>query len=196
MSYATGVMTARQLIKNDVPFDFDIMIQGLRDGIAGGEIRMSEKELKIVLQSMQADITKKLSNDRQIKAGLNRERGVIFQNNYKTKPGVVVLPGNLMYRVIKEGTGDKPKETGTVVVKYRGTLTDGTEFDATPEGKTATIKLTDVITGWKEALKRMPAGSTWEIVVPTAMAYSTRGASTIGPNETLVFTIELVAIVQ
>jgi FKBP-type peptidyl-prolyl cis-trans isomerase FklB len=196
MSYATGVMTARQLIKNEVPFDFDIMIQGLRDGIAGGEIRMSEKELKIVLQSMQADITKKLSNDRQIKAGLNRERGIIFQNNYKTKPGVVVLPGNLMYRVIQEGSGDKPKETGTVVVKYRGTLTDGTEFDATPEGKTATIKLTEVITGWKEALKRMPAGSTWEVVVPTAMAYSTRGAGSIGPNETLVFTIELVAIVQ
>jgi FKBP-type peptidyl-prolyl cis-trans isomerase FklB len=81
-------------------------------------------------------------------------------------------------------------------VKYRGTLTDGTEFDATPEGKTATIKITEVITGWKEALKRMPAGSTWEIVVPASMAYSTRGSGSIGPNETLVFTIELVAVVQ
>jgi FKBP-type peptidyl-prolyl cis-trans isomerase FklB len=196
MSYSTGVMTARQLIKNDVPFDLDLIIQGLRDGLAGGDIRISEKELKIVLQSMSADIAKKMNNERQVKAGLNRERGVIFQNEFKTKPGVTVLPGNLMYRVIKEGKGDKPSELGTVVVKYRGTLVDGTEFDATPEGKTATIKLTDVITGWKEALRRMPAGSTWEIVVPTSMAYSTRGAGNIGPNETLVFTIELVAVVQ
>jgi FKBP-type peptidyl-prolyl cis-trans isomerase FklB len=196
MSYSTGVMTARQLTKNEVPFDVELIIQGLRDGLAGGDIRISEKELKIVLQSMSADIAKKMNNERQVKASLNRERGVIFQNDYKEKPGVTVLPGNLMYRVIKEGKGDKPSELGTVVVKYRGTLIDGTEFDATPEGKTATIKLTDVITGWKETLKRMPAGSTWEVVVPTSMAYSTRGAGNIGPNETLVFNIELVAVVQ
>lgn len=197
MSYATGVMTARQMTKNDVPFDVDLIIQGLRDGLAGGDIRMPEKELKIVLQSMSADIAKKMNNERQVKASLNRERGVIFQNEYKAKPGVTVLPGNLMYRVLKEGKGDKPSELGTVVVKYRGTLIDGTEFDATPEGKTATIKLENVITGWREALKRMPAGSTWEVVVPTTMAYSTRGAgSSIGPNETLVFNIELVAVVQ
>jgi FKBP-type peptidyl-prolyl cis-trans isomerase FklB len=196
MSYATGVITARQLMKNDVPFDFDMMVQGLRDGMAGGEIRMSEKELRIVLQSMQADLAKKLSNERLVKAGQNRERGIAFQNEYAKKPGVVILPGNLMYRVIKEGNGDKPNPLGTVVVKYRGTLVDGTEFDATAEGKTATLKLTDVITGWRETLKLMPAGSTWEIVVPTAMAYSTRGSGSIGPNETLVFTIELVAVVR
>jgi FKBP-type peptidyl-prolyl cis-trans isomerase FklB len=70
------------------------------------------------------------------------------------------------------------------------------EFDATPEGKTVTLKLTEVITGWREALKHMPAGSVWEIVVPTAMAYGPRGAGAIGPNETLVFTLELVALVQ
>jgi FKBP-type peptidyl-prolyl cis-trans isomerase FklB len=108
----------------------------------------------------------------------------------------VVLPGNLMYRVITEGKGDKPRELGTAVVKYRGTLIDGTEVDSTPDGKTVTVKLTEVITGWKEALKRMPAGSTWEVVVPAAMAYGTRGTGNIGPNETLVFNIELVAVVQ
>jgi FKBP-type peptidyl-prolyl cis-trans isomerase FklB len=195
-SYATGVMTARNLMRNDVPFDLDLMIQGLRDGVAGGAIRISEKELKLVLQSMQSDIQRKLSNDRQVKASLNRERGVIYQNDYRNQPGVNVLPGNLMYRVINTGTGDKPGELSTVVVRYRGTLIDGTEFDATPEGKTATLKLPEVITGWREALKRMPAGSTWELVVPPSMAYSTRGAGVIGPNETLVFTVELVAVVQ
>jgi FKBP-type peptidyl-prolyl cis-trans isomerase FklB len=196
VSYATGVMTARQLSKNDVAFDLDLMIQGLKDGIADGSIRMSEKELKLVLQSMSADIQRKLTNERNVQASLNREHGLAFQEDYKKKPDVNVLPGNLMYRVIKAGNGDKPSELGKVVVRYQGKKVDGQEFDATPEGKTATIKLADVITGWKEALKRMPAGSTWEIVVPPTMAYATRGAGSIGPNETLVFNVELVAVVQ
>lgn len=196
ISYATGVMTARQMTKNDVPFDMDLVIQGMKDGLAGGEIRMSEKELKVVLQSVSADIQRKLSNERQVKGGIAREKGLAFQEDFKKKPGVTVLPGNLMYRVIKEGKGDKPGSMGTVVVKYSGSLVDGTEFDATPEGKTATVKLTDTITGWREALKRMPAGSAWEVVVPPSLAYATRGAGNIGPNETLVFNIELVAVVQ
>jgi FKBP-type peptidyl-prolyl cis-trans isomerase FklB len=196
MNYATGVMTARSMSKNDVPVDVELIVQGLRDALAGAPTRMNEKEIKLVLQSMSADIARKMSNERVAKANLNRERGVVFQNEYRAKPGVNVLPGNLMYRVLKEGTGDKPADLGAVVVKYRGTLVDGTEFDATPEGKTATFKLDNVITGLREALKRMPAGSAWELVVPTSLAYSTRGTELIGPNETLVFNLELVAVVN
>jgi FKBP-type peptidyl-prolyl cis-trans isomerase FklB len=196
-SYATGVMTARNLVKNQVDFDLDLLVQGLRDGMAGGAIRMNEKELKKVLQSMQADMQRHMSNDRQVKASVARERGVIYQNEFRAKPGTVVLPGNLMYRVITNGNGDKPGDLSTVVVKYRGTLVDGTEFDATPDGKTATLKLGEVITGWREALKHMNAGSKWEVVVPPSLAYGTRGAGQlIGPNETLVFNVELVAVVQ
>ncbi|MDH4062656.1 MAG: FKBP-type peptidyl-prolyl cis-trans isomerase [Aquincola sp.] len=197
-SYATGVMTARQLVKNEVPFDLELLIQGLKDGIAGGDIRMSEKELKVVLQSISGTIQRKLSNERQVKGSIARETGLAFQESYKKKPGVTVLPGDLMVRAIKQGSGEKPGALDSVVVKYRGTLVDGTEFDATPEGRTATIKLTDAITGWREALKRMPTGSTWEIVVPPSLAYATRGAGNvgIGPNETLVFNVELVAVVQ
>jgi FKBP-type peptidyl-prolyl cis-trans isomerase FklB len=196
LSYATGLMTVRNLLKNEVPFDFELMLQGMKDGMAGGAIRMSEKDVKLVVQSMSADIQRRLTNERQAKAGVAREAGVIFLNEYRARPGVVVLPGNLMYRVITEGKGDKPRELGTAVVKYRGTLIDGAEVDSTPEGKTATVKLNEVITGWREALKLMPAGSTWEIVVPSAMAYGTRGAGSIGPNETLVFSLDLVAVVQ
>jgi FKBP-type peptidyl-prolyl cis-trans isomerase FklB len=195
-SYATGVMTARNLMKNEVPFDVELLIQGLRDAMAGGTVRMDEREIKVVLQSMQADMQRHLSNDLRVKASINQEKGKIFRTDYARQAGVVQLPGELMYRVVKTGNGDKPTELSQVVVKYRGTLTDGTEFDATPEGKTVTLKLTDVITGWREALKRMTAGSTWELVVPPTLAYSNRGAGPIGPNETLVFTIELVALVK
>jgi FKBP-type peptidyl-prolyl cis-trans isomerase FklB len=196
ISYSTGVMTARTLMKNDVPFDAELIIQGLRDGMAGGPIRISEKELKAVLQAMQTDITRRMSNDRAFKAGAAKERGTVYQNEFKAKPGVVTLPGNLMYRVTKEGKGDKPGELSTVVVRYRGTFVDGTEFDATPEGKTSTVRLGDAILGWREILKRIPAGSTLEMVVPPAQAYGTRGAGNIGPNETLIFSVELVAVVQ
>ena len=196
MSYSTGVMTARTLAKNGVPFDAELLVQGLRDGMAGGAIRIPEKELKVVLQSMQADILRKLSSERSVKASINRENGLIYQADYRKKPDVNVLPGNLMYRVIKDGIGDKPGDLSQVVVRYQGHLIDGTEFDATPEGKTATIKLSEVISGWREALKHMPAGATWEIVVPPTLAYAHRGAGGIGPNETLVFNVELVAVVQ
>ena len=196
MSYSTGVMTARTLAKNGVPFDAELLVQGLRDGMAGGAIRIPEKELKVVLQSMQADILRKLSSERSVKASINRENGLIYQADYRKKSDVNVLPGNLMYRVIKDGTGDRPGDLSQVVVRYQGHLIDGTEFDATPEGKTATIKLSEVISGWREALKHMPAGATWEIVVPPTLAYAHRGAGGIGPNETLVFNVELVAVVQ
>jgi FKBP-type peptidyl-prolyl cis-trans isomerase FklB len=196
VSYATGVMTARNLLKNEVDFDLDLMVQGLKDGMAGGAIAMDEKELKKVLSSMQADMQRHLTNERLVKASINRENGVIFQKEFAKKPGAVTVPGGLIYRVIKNGDGDKPEETATVVVKFKGSLINGTPIDATPEGKTATIKVTEVMTGFREALKRMNAGSEWEVVVPPNMAYGSRGTPSIGPNETLVFQIELVAVVS
>jgi FKBP-type peptidyl-prolyl cis-trans isomerase len=195
-SYATGVMTIRNLQKSDVAFDVELLIQGLRDAMAGGAIRMDEKELKLVLQSMQADMQRHLTNELRVKASISQESGKVFRDDYARKDGVVQLPGGLMYRVLKAGNGDRPNELGKVVVKYRGTHVDGQVFDATPDDKTMTLKLTEVISGWREALKRMPAGSVWELVVPPTMAYGNRGAGVIGPNETLVFTVELVAVVQ
>ena len=149
-----------------------------------------------MLQSMSAEIQRKLSNERMVKAGVARENGRLFQIEYAKKPGVTVLPGGLMVRTITEGSGDKPSELNKVVVRYRGTLIDGTEFDATPKGKTATLKPSETITGFREALKRMPAGSTWEVVIPPTLAYGARGNDNLGPNETLVFNVELVAVVQ
>jgi FKBP-type peptidyl-prolyl cis-trans isomerase FklB len=197
MSYSTGVMTARTLKKNGVDFDVELLIEGLRDAIAGHPIRIPEKELKVVLQSMQADIQRKIASERSVTASINREKGLAYQTEFRKSAGVASLPGGLMYRVIKQGSGDKPaSDLNTVVVRYRGTLIDGTQFDATPEGKTSTLRLTDVVTGLREALKRMPAGATWEVVVPPNLAYATRGSENIGPNETLVFNVELVALVD
>jgi FKBP-type peptidyl-prolyl cis-trans isomerase FklB len=101
----------------------------------------------------------------------------------------------VQYKVIKEGTGKKPTGSDSVECSYRGTLLDGTEFDATEPGKPATLKVNQLIPGWQEAMKLMPAGSTWKIFVPSQLAYAERGVGRdIGPNETLIFEVELLAV--
>jgi FKBP-type peptidyl-prolyl cis-trans isomerase FklB len=101
----------------------------------------------------------------------------------------------VQYQVLKAGSGKKPGDADMVVCNYRGTLIDGTEFDATAEGKPASIKVSALISGWREALKLMPEGSKWRIFIPSAQAYADRGVGTIiGPNETLIFELDLVAV--
>ena len=100
----------------------------------------------------------------------------------------------VQYKVLKAGDGRKPTDADTIMVNYEGTLLDGTEFDSTEPGQPATLKVAQLIPGWKEAVKHMPAGSKWQIVVPPPMAYGQRGSGTIGPNSTLLFDVELVGI--
>jgi FKBP-type peptidyl-prolyl cis-trans isomerase len=108
---------------------------------------------------------------------------------------VVSLPDGVQYQVLKQGSGKKPTDTGTVVCNYRGTHLDGTEFDANTAGKPATLKMSSMIPGLKEALKLMPAGSKWKIFIPSDLAYGERGAGAdIGPNETLIFEVELLSV--
>ncbi len=107
----------------------------------------------------------------------------------------MTLPSGVQYKILKAGDGKKPIESDLVEVHYRGTLLDGTEFDGTEAGLPATLKVSALIVGWKEALKLMPAGSKWQIFIPPQFAYGERGVgSDIGPNETLVFELELLAI--
>jgi FKBP-type peptidyl-prolyl cis-trans isomerase FklB len=101
----------------------------------------------------------------------------------------------VQYKVIHAGEGRSPADGDMVECSYRGTLLDGTEFDATEAGKPATLKVSQLIEGWKEALKLMPEGSKWQIFIPSQLAYGPRGVgSDIGPNETLVFEVDLVAV--
>jgi FKBP-type peptidyl-prolyl cis-trans isomerase FklB len=192
--YATGLMTARNLLGNKLPFNAEMIVQGLRDGLAGGPVRMTEQELRQVVQAMQAGMEKHLAEERQARAAANAERGNAFIENYRKQPGAIVLPGNIAYRILTPGTGDKPGERAKVVVKYTGSLVDGTVFDSTGDDKTLSFRLNEVIPGWTLVLQSMPTGSVWEVVIPPALAYGARGNTRIGPNETLVFKIELVAI--
>ncbi|MBX3708768.1 MAG: FKBP-type peptidyl-prolyl cis-trans isomerase [Gammaproteobacteria bacterium] len=119
-----------------------------------------------------------------------------FLEANKSKPGVVILPSGLQYKIIKEGNGSSPTINDTVTVNYSGTLIDGTEFDSSyKRGEPATFPVSGVIPGWTEALQLMKVGSTWELYIPASLAYGATGAPpVIGPNQTLIFKVELLGI--
>jgi len=114
----------------------------------------------------------------------------------KSKPGVVTLDNGLQYRVIEAGSGVKPTASNSVVAHYSGTLVNGTEFDSSyKRGQPATFPVNGVIQGWQQILPMMATGSTWEVFIPSNLAYGERGAGgSIGPNETLIFKIELIEV--
>ncbi len=122
--------------------------------------------------------------------------GSAFLEANKAKPGVVTLPDGLQYKIVKAGTGPKPGLESTVVVNYEGTLINGQKFDSSYDrNEPAVFKVSQVIHGWVEALQLMPVGSTWELYIPADLAYGEDGAPpVIGPNETLIFKVELLSI--
>jgi FKBP-type peptidyl-prolyl cis-trans isomerase len=196
ISYATGVVTVRNFAKNKLALDVDAVIRGMRDALAGNKaLAMNDKEIRTAMNALQVELRRMDKLNKREAADINNQRGLAFQAEYRQQPGVQALGNGILFREIKAGTGPKPTELDHVVVNYRGALTDGTEFDATLADQPATLRLVQGIMGWREALKRMPQGATWEIVIPPPLAYGERGVpGTIGPNETLVFQVELVGI--
>jgi len=126
----------------------------------------------------------------------NKTVGQAYLATNKAKPGVVTLPDGLQYKVIKEGNGATPAAQDVVTVNYAGKLINGTEFDSSyKRGQPATFPVNGVIAGWTEALQKMKVGSTWELYIPAELAYGANGVPpVIGPNETLIFTVELLGI--
>lgn len=125
---------------------------------------------------------------------LNRGEAFLEQNS--KKEGVVVTASGLQYLVLRKGEGRKPGPTDRVTVHYRGTLIDGTEFDSSHKrGQPATFGLNQVIRGWTEGLQLMRVGGKHRLFIPSNLAYGKRGAGNlIGPDETLIFDVELLAI--
>lgn len=125
-----------------------------------------------------------------------REKGEAFLTENGKKEGVKMLPSGLQYRVLKEGDGKQPKKSEQVVVHYRGTLIDGTEFDSSHKrGEPAKFGVSGVIKGWTEALQLMKEGSKWILYVPSYLAYGETGSGKlIGPHEALIFEVELIAV--
>jgi FKBP-type peptidyl-prolyl cis-trans isomerase FklB len=198
-SYAIGMNIGKglkeNLSKDSVDINQAILLRGMKDALAGEKPAMTDEETKAVLTALQNDVRKHAEELQQAEAAKNAKAGQDFLETNKAKPGVVTLPSGLQYKVITEGTGPKPTASDVVVCNYKGSLIDGTEFDSSyKRGKPATFPVGQVIKGWTEALQLMPVGSKWELAIPPSLGYGERGAGPIGPDQTLLFEVELMSI--
>ena len=196
VNYAIGVNLIGNFKKQGIDIDLNLVIKGMQDAFSGEKQLMSDVEIRKAIIQYQTEVRQMQAEIRIQMAEDYRKEGESFLAENKKKEGVVALPSGLQYRIIKSGDGKKPIDTDTVECHYRGTLINGNEFDSSYRtGRPATFKVNGVISGWAEALKLMPVGSTWQLFVPSELAYGDRGAGrTIGPNATLIFEIELLAI--
>ncbi len=192
ISYALGVNIGKSLknsgIQDVCAADF---AKGMNDVLSGSALDIPELEARELLNNY----FKKLQEERMQK---NKTEGKQFLEENAKKQGVVVTESGLQYQILTEGNGEKPKSSDRVKVHYHGTLIDGTVFDSSVQrGEPAVFGVTQVISGWVEALQLMPVGSKWRLFIPYKLAYGAQGAGEmIQPFSTLIFDVELIDIVK
>ena len=194
-SYALGMNIGESFRKQGLDLEPAVFAKSFAEAFTTGKTAMSEEDMRAVLTAAAQEIRKKQAEEEAQKAEQAQKDGDKFLADNKTKEGVVTLPSGLQYRILKQGTGEKPALDDTVICNYKGTLINGTEFDASEKhGGPATFAVKGVIAGWTEALQLMPVGSKWQLFVPSNLAYGEQGPPDIGPNATLIFEVELVSV--
>lgn len=195
LSYALGMNLGNQLRSQSLDVDLDLLMRGLQDARSGKTL-LTQREALAAVNASQDDLKKKQTASQADQQAKNTKEGEAFLAENKARDGVVTLPSGLQYKILKTGEGRKPVIDDTVVVHYRGTFIDGSEFASSYKiKKPATLALKKALKGWAEALQLMPVGSKWELFVPSHLAYGERGSRRgIGPNATLIFEVELISV--
>lgn len=196
LSYAMGFKTGQALKAQSVTVDTQDFNQGLMDGYQGAKPQVSEPDMQTALTTMQKQMVAKMQQQYSAAADKNLQAGEKFLADNAKEPGVVTMPNGLQYKVITPGQGDSPALADTVTVNYEGKLINGTVFDSSyKRGQPATFKVGQVIQGWQDALTHMKPGATWMLYIPANLAYGKQGSmGAIGPNETLIFKVDLISI--
>jgi FKBP-type peptidyl-prolyl cis-trans isomerase len=195
-SYGIGLAFAKNIKEQAIDLDIDQLIQGVRDGMAGGKARLSDAELETVMQEFRDSLVAQQQAKKRVAGDKNKKEGAAYLAENQKKPGVKVTSKGVQIETIKEGTGAAPKPTDTVKVHYKGTLIDGTEFDSSyKRGEPISFPLNRVIAGWTDGVQQIKVGGKSRLVIPAELAYGEEGSPpTIPPNSTLVFEIELLGI--
>lgn len=190
ISYAIGMNIAGNLKQQNLKVNSAMMAKAIDHVLNGQTALMDPNAANAYIQGY-------FQNESMKKGAANKAVGDKFLAENKTKAGVVTLPSGLQYSIMKEGNGAKPASSDKVKVHYHGTLIDGSVFDSSVErGQPAEFGVTQVIQGWVEALQLMPVGSKWKLFIPSNLAYGPQGPPSIGPNQVLIFEVELLDIVK
>jgi FKBP-type peptidyl-prolyl cis-trans isomerase len=177
-----------QLDAQDVELDRDLIIAAVRDGLSGDSMRFSQTELDSLMRAFQDTLVA-----RQSLANLRESETFLAET--AALDSVQATDSGLLYKIIETGEGRSPELGDTVVVNYRGTLPDSTEFDSSfNRGRPARFVVGEVIPGWNEALQLMKPGAQYELYIPADLAYGEQAPPQIGPNRALIFQVELLDV--
>lgn len=197
LSYALGVSMGYNFRASGIQeLNVDDFADALGAVFYGRATKMTAEEAKTEVQSFFMQLQQKQQEENAKMADINAAAGEQFILENGKRAEVHTTPSGLQYEIVKQGDGPRPTAGDSVTVHYTGKLIDGTVFDSSEErGEPATFGVTQVIPGWVEALQLMNVGSRWRLFIPSALAYGPQGAGgLIGPNQTLVFDVELLAI--
>lgn len=199
LSYALGLSMGNNFRASGIQ---ELNVQDFADGVAavfyGSTPKMSYQDAKKEIEQFFTSLQAKQEEASKVMAEANANAGKVFLENNGKREEVMTTPSGLQYEVITEGDGPQPTAHDQVKVHYEGKLIDGTVFDSSIErGEPATFGVTQVIPGWVEALQLMKAGSKWRLYIPSNLAYGPQGAGNIiGPNQTLIFDVELLEVIK
>lgn len=191
VSYALGLSLGSNLLSSGITtINYTKLAKGIQDVFEQNEPEISAEEAQTIINEFFEALQNKMSEQGQ-------SEGKAFLDANAARSEVVTLTSGLQYEVITEGNGSTPKASDSVKVHYHGTTIDGKVFDSSVQrGEPATFGVTQVISGWVEALQLMPVGSKWKLFIPSDLAYGAQGAGqAIPPHTALIFEVELLAIV-
>jgi FKBP-type peptidyl-prolyl cis-trans isomerase FklB len=191
-SYTIGFQIAQGFKRDGLDVDTKAMAQAISDVMSSKAPQLSPDEMRAAMQSAQ----KKLLDARAASGEKAKAAGQAFLAANKKKKGIITRKSGLQYKVISMGNGKQPAADSSITAHYKGTLVNGTEFDSSyRRNQPATFNVAQVIPGWKEVLPLMHEGDKWQVFIPAELAYGERGSgSSIGPNEALIFDIELIKV--
>lgn len=196
LSYSLGLSIGQSFVDQEIVVEPSVLLKGIEDALNKREPLLSTEEIKATMELFQRRMTQKMKQKTEERAEVNLKVGEAFLLENGKKEGITTTASGLQYQVIRAGSGQTPTIEDTVVTNYEGTLINGTVFDSSyKRGKTVTFPVNGVIRGWTEALLLMKTGAKWKLYIPARLAYGERGAgNVIGPNETLIFDIELLEV--
>jgi FKBP-type peptidyl-prolyl cis-trans isomerase FklB len=208
IGYFLGLSVGQQMSSQGFKTgDFDVaeLSRGLAEALAGVETKLKGEQLTEISNAIQDILQKR--HDEMLAAAkkqglLNKEKSTLYMEQNGKKAGVKKLESGVQYEVITSGTGASPSVDDTVSAHYTGRLTNGKVFDSSVErGMPMEFRISGVIKGWQDAIPRMKVGDKWRLHIPPDLAYGEQGVPganpsnpVIGPNEVLVFEVELIAI--